>query len=1007
MAICEGAIDAVTSVYVDSSIYTNGATTALAQADLNLATGAVGQAVWSYLASNFPDQAIGYSGLAVAYQSNYALDSGASPPNHSFEVVRLASFGVGGTQDADPSLVVADFFQNTRYGVPQWPASGLLGSLTQFQNYTLAAGLLISPVIDAQRSASDALTEWLLATNTTTVWSEGVLKFIPYGDTTLTGNGKTYVPANTPVYSLDDDDFLQDSRGSPVLKNDIQDQTDAYNVVQFEYLDRTNQYNMAIALASDAANVEQYGARRKDPDTVHCICDPSVAAISAQLWLQRTLYIRAQYKFKLGWMFALLEPGDIVELTDPGLWLIAYSVRIIQIDEDEKYGLSIIAEDYPIGVAHAPLYQNQPGTGYVVNQSVDPGNASAPVVLNAPPSLTGGSLECWIGASGGPYWGGAQVWLSLDGSSYQYAGVIDGPARYGLTTTTLPIGTDPDTTHSLGVNLSNSNGELMSTTQAGADSGVTLCMVDDELITYETATLTGTNAYTLGTYLRRGVQGTKIAAHAVGAPFVRIDGALFEYPYLAAQANQTIYVKLVSFNIYGQGYQDISTVPVYEIVPAGVPAPALGSWAATGTLIAGETGTAPILSVTGAVDRPGIQSVIVEYRQVIDSTPTYGPWLKDEESNTATNIQINVGAQGNYQVHVLYRLLGGAEDDAEYLDLGTVAIGSALANPLPNIATVTEVYVAGITRLAWPQVTDYRNPDYEVRVGTSWASGLALPRTANPIISTNGDGTYWIAAHYTIPNGGGDIYSGTPIGVTIAGSQLTSNIVATYDEFATGWTGTKTNTTVVTGDLELSSGHSSGTYQVPTGHRINVGRVAACNALMEVGALGVSVTDDVLSLADVLAVADILDSALSIYVTVQPQIRLSQDGTTWGAWQNWSAGAYSAMAFDFQIGLSTVNSTVIPVVTAFTVTVDAPDRLDSYVSQSIAAGGTTLTFSSPFNGGPGGASGANPNIQVSILGATPGDDVLITGVSLSGVTIQVKNGGVGVARTVNVAVQGY
>ena len=72
-----------------------------------------------------------------------------------------------------------------------------------------------------------------------------------------------------------------------------------------------------------------------------------------------------------------------------------------------------------------------------------------------------------------------------------------------------------------------------------------------------------------------------------------------------------------------------------------------------------------------------------------------------------------------------------------------------------------------------------------------------------------------------------------------------------------------------------------------------------------------------------------------------------------------------------------------------------------------AAGGTTLTFSSPFNGGPGGASGANPNIQVSILGATPGDDVLITGVSLSGVTIQVKNGGVGVARTVNVAVQGY
>ena len=58
--------------------------------------------------------------------------------------------------------------------------------------------------------------------------------------------------------------------GDAPITIDIEDQSDAYNVVQLEYLDRTNQYNMAIALASDAANVAQYGMRRKDPDTVHC-----------------------------------------------------------------------------------------------------------------------------------------------------------------------------------------------------------------------------------------------------------------------------------------------------------------------------------------------------------------------------------------------------------------------------------------------------------------------------------------------------------------------------------------------------------------------------------------------------------------------------------------------------------------------------------------------------------------------------------------------------------------
>ncbi|MDR3471593.1 MAG: phage tail protein, partial [Devosia sp.] len=311
LALCEGPIDAITTVYVNSKVYTNGSTTALAQAGLSLSTGAVGQAVWSYLTSNHPDHAIGYSGLAICYASNYALDSGASTPNHSFEVVRTASFGVSGTPDADPSLVVADFFTNPRTGVPSW-ASGLLGSLTQYQNYCLAAGLLVSPVIDAQRSASDFLTELLLATNSTCVWSEGLLKFIPYGDTALTGNGKTYTPNTTPVYALNDDDYVVDAAGDPPLQVDIMDQSDAYNVVQLEYLDRSNQYNMAIALASDAANIAQYGMRRKDPDTVHCICTPTVAALSAQLFLQRTLYVRAQYKFKLGWMFAILEPGDIL-----------------------------------------------------------------------------------------------------------------------------------------------------------------------------------------------------------------------------------------------------------------------------------------------------------------------------------------------------------------------------------------------------------------------------------------------------------------------------------------------------------------------------------------------------------------------------------------------------------------------------------------------------------------------------------------------------------------------
>ena len=390
LAICEGPIDAVTQVWVDGKRYVHGSngggadtgsTSAMQQASLGLKTGAIGQAVWPFLTTSHPDHAIGYSGLAYGFANNYPLGSSASTPNHSFEVVRMSGFAVGSSPDADPSLVVADFFQNGRTGVPSW-APGLLGDLTQYQNYCLAAGLLVSPAIDQQRSASDFLNELLRATNSTCVWSEGVLKFIPYGDAPLIGNGKTYTPNNTPVYSLTDDHYVvEGDAAEPPLLVDIQDQSDAYNVVQLEYLDRANQYNMAIALASDAANVAQYGMRRKDPDTVHCICTPSVAAISAQLFLQRTLYIRAQYKFKLAWQFALLEPGDLLELADAGLGLAAYMVRVVQIDEDETGVLSLTCEDYPIGVHNAPLYAMQTGAPTVVNQAVDPGGVEANLLL--------------------------------------------------------------------------------------------------------------------------------------------------------------------------------------------------------------------------------------------------------------------------------------------------------------------------------------------------------------------------------------------------------------------------------------------------------------------------------------------------------------------------------------------------------------------------------------------------------------------------------------------------
>ncbi len=71
------------------------------------------------------------------------------------------------------------------------------------------------------------------------------------------------------------------------------------------------------------------------------------AAIAAQLLLQRRAYIRNSYKFKLGWRYALLEPMDIVLLTDAALGLVGKAVCITAIEEDDNGELTITADEIP------------------------------------------------------------------------------------------------------------------------------------------------------------------------------------------------------------------------------------------------------------------------------------------------------------------------------------------------------------------------------------------------------------------------------------------------------------------------------------------------------------------------------------------------------------------------------------------------------------------------------------------------------------------------------------
>ena len=658
--------------------------------------GGDGQAADPFWVTNHPAKALSYSGTANVTLDNYQLGTTATLPNFSFEVIGIASSsGVNGF-DANPAAVISDFLTNPRYGAG-FPAANL-DSLTVFSDYCAAAGLFLSPLLDTQQEAQQALGDITKITNSAIVWSGALLKIVPYGDQPLSatytlvslvgaivagdilsltltiaaipeepvtvdytattadqtsytsaaaglaqlvaGNATlssygifasssvnsliivaqqgavtvvgsasgaetitvgptsapyTFTPNVTPLYNLGEDDFIVQessvgtnlgvSPGGPALRQGAGPITggftddpvhivrstpaDANNMIQVQCLDRANSYNTTVVEAFDQASIDLYGVRRDTSLKGNAIVDPTYTGpIAAQLLLQRSLYFRNTYTFRLGWRYCLIEPMDLVQISDERLGADALTVRVTSVEEDDEGTLSITAEDFFGGYSTAVLYPKQGAAGYVPNYNSAPGNINPPLIFEPPAGLLAGDLEIWVGLSGGGNWGSAQVWISSDGSSYALAGTVDGPATQGVLTADLPAHAAPDTIDVLTVDLTESRGALMSVSSTDAQNLVTLSYVGGELLAYEMANLTATFQYDLTT-LYRGAYGSAIADHPTGTQYALLNKAIGHFPYPANLIGQTIYLKFVSLNIVDGGAQDLSSVPAYTYTITG------------------------------------------------------------------------------------------------------------------------------------------------------------------------------------------------------------------------------------------------------------------------------------------------------------------------------------------------------------------------------------------------------------------------------------------------------
>lgn len=642
LAIGEGTVSEVVIIYADQGVYlpsdfpSNG---------LVFFEGTDDQQPWDFITGSWPVDARSYKDTCYYGAMNAQLDSSATVPqlnvvpkgiftatcplNNSTITITSGQYDSQGNPisylgpinlgdaDADPATCINDFLTNSRYGAgfpAQFINTGQIFSGGNafvpgvgddaFQTYCQAVGFGWSVCINNVESASSLLDRWTKNLGVAPVWNGEILSLIPYWDQPASGNPgwdpnnglalKYFTPNTTPVVQLTTDYLLQaDNQTDDPISFERKDPLEVYNTVRVDFRDRDNFFNDNVMEAKDEAHIELYGPRVDNVGMADEFTLADYANASATIQLRRNISIMRTFTFRLGPLWAFLDPMDLVIIPDPADWTQNLTVRIISIEDDENEISTVTAEEFPLGAQSATFMPPPPSGPPNQGATNNPVGCCYPPVIFEPPSAmltaTGFSApQVIIGASSGandqidPNWGGCFIWVSLDNSNYSKIGALQGPSTIGFLAENLlaPAGPNPDNTNNLLVDLGESSGVLDTVDSVSAARGKSLCIVQDlsgyELLGYTGALLTAGHTFELSG-LYRGLYGSTARAFAAGSQFLYIgtDANIFETALPPQYVGNSFYVKLQSFNIFNNFTADLGLCAPFVYIATGPTPPPL------------------------------------------------------------------------------------------------------------------------------------------------------------------------------------------------------------------------------------------------------------------------------------------------------------------------------------------------------------------------------------------------------------------------------------------------
>ncbi|MBI4384130.1 MAG: hypothetical protein HY579_08875 [Nitrospinae bacterium] len=249
------------------------------------------------------------------------------------------------------------------------------------------------------------------------------------------------------------------------------------------------------------------------------------AKVSALAGLMLPWAERRSFRLALSAKYAWLEVGDIIAVEYNSR---SFPMRIIKTNFDGgMLEVAAVSQDFAID-----------GAGGTVNRSTSGGGSAGPSVVSTisyPVATTIGILDVNLlsDADDGPgyyvsadkgasanYWPGAGIYKSSDDSAFVSILSVGAPAETGTATNVLADGPVTTWDRANSVNISMTNGQLYSDTEANVLNGANIGILGKEIFQWTTAVLESDGTYTLSGLLR-GRRGTEWAtgAHQIGDRF--------------------------------------------------------------------------------------------------------------------------------------------------------------------------------------------------------------------------------------------------------------------------------------------------------------------------------------------------------------------------------------------------------------------------------------------------------------------------------------------------------